>query len=474
MSFGCNLYSFAKRQNSTAIPTLDTTESEHFEIDVKEPFSIMNPQLVFEFEPGYNPTNYNYAYIAQWERRYRITDWTNERGLWVATCDVDVLGTWRRQIGATPLYVLRAENDFNGEIVDTYYPATQDEVIQVATGNDLFTHDMTTGTYVVGIINDDSLGGTGAVTYYAFNQYNFQRAMHSLLDGVSWMNIASIENNLQKAIFNPLQYIASVQYFPMSYTGGVWVDSINLGWWDSVLTSASAGTELARRIDTRDPVVSMTLEFALSHHPQISRGSYLDYSPYCNMWLDLQPFGLIPLDVSQVRANNNGIIRCAIDVDMLSGVGSLRITNTVPSGIAIIDHVQAKVSFDVPIAQISVGSDGLGSAVGGFGSAAAGSKVGAVLGIASAVAGLMVPKCGQVGSYTGAQSMLKGAPQLLTQYYTIVDEDNAHNGRPLCEVRTPASLGGYMIVEKGDVSAPATGPELERIKEYLEGGFYYE
>lgn len=473
MSFGVRFYTFSKRVNSTDRPD-SSMGHDYLMCNIKEPSGLVNPTIVVDLPAGTSPALYNYCYITQFERFYYIDDWTNERGLWVAALTCDVLASWKTYIGAEPLYVLRASNDHNGEIIDTYYPATTEEIIQVTEGRDIFVHDMGTGTYVVGIINDDSQGGTGAVTYYAFNQYNFQRAIHSLLGGVGWMDITSIENNLQKAIFNPLQYIASVQYFPMAYSGGTWVQSINLGWWDGVLESSSSTTELARRVDTRNPVVSMTVEFALTHHPQISRGEYLDFAPFCNIWLDFQPFGLIPLDVSQVRANNNGILRCAVDVDMLSGVASMRITNTVSSGIAIIDHIQAKVSFDVPIAQIAVGSDGLGSAVGGFGSAAAGSKAGAALGIVSAVAGLMVPKCGQVGSYSGAQSMLKGAPQLLTQYFSVVDEDNAHNGRPLCEVRTPASLGGYMVVERGDVHAPATGAELSTIKGYLESGFYYE
>lgn len=288
------------------------------------------------------------------------------------------------------------------------------------------------------------------------------------------MNIASIENNLTKAIFNPLQYIASVQYFPFEYTGGTWVSNINLGWWDGVLKGATATEEIARRIDSTNPIVTFVARFDLDHHPQVSRGSYLDFSPYCNMWLDFQPFGVIPLDVSQVRAGGNSTLRCIVDVDMLSGVASMRIISTVEGSTGIIDHVQAKVSFDVPLAQLSMGSDGLGSAVGGFGSAAAGSKAGAALGIVSAIAGLMIPKCGQVGSYSGALSLLKGTPQLTTQYYTIVDEDNAHNGRPLCEVRTPASLGGFIQVERGDVAAPATSAELQEIKSFLEGGFYYE
>lgn len=484
MSFGCNLYSFAKRQNSTAIPTLDTTESEHFEIDVKEPFSIMNPQLVFEFEPGYNPTIYNYAYIAQWERRYRITDWTNERGLWVATCDVDVLGTYRRQIGATPLYVLRAANASDGALTDTLYPAKTSDILRTATGQKIFTTDIEQGCFVVGVISDDA-DGYGAVTYYALERQQFAWSMSYLLSKVDWLNINSIEDNLQKAIFNPLQYIASCQFFPFKITNGTSVNRINIGWWEDSLQAQIMGpegpqpepqdTELGKRINANNPVQSFTLNFPLDNHPQISRGSYLNFAPYCNMTLYLQPFGVIPIDVSGARADGATMINVVIDVDCMSGIATATIGHISGGNIYAVDQITAKVSFDIPLAQISTDMAGAaGAAVGSLGSALTGNWLGASVGIASAVASAMIPKVGQVGSYTGALSEYFRPPVLVTQYFEIADEDNEHNGRPLCQVRTPASLGGFMRVERGDISAPATGPELERIKGYLESGFYYE
>lgn len=473
MSFGCNLYVFSKKENSTARPTLEGNQGVHYEIDVKEPFSIITPQVVFTLDAGENPTQYNYAFIAQWNRRYYVEDWTNERGQWVASLRLDVLGTWKPEIGASSLYILRSSADYNGEIIDTMYPATTQDVLRISTGNDLFVDDMTSGCYVVGIIAKDTLGG-GAVTYYAMTQAQFSAAINYLMGSVQWLNISSIEDNLQKALLNPIQYIASCQYFPFAYTGGTWVNNINMGWWDANIQGATPTDSVARRINTRNPVVTFTNRFTLDNHPQISRGEYLNFAPYCQMWLDFQPFGLIPLDVSQVRANGNQTLIAVIDVDMLSGVGSLRLISGSGESVGIIDHVQAKISFDVPIAQISVGSDGLGAALGVAGAAAAGSKIGAATGIISAITNLAIPKAGQVGSYTGAQSLLKGSPQLTTQYFTIVDEDNEHNGRPLCEYRTPASLGGFMIVERGDIAAPATKSELEQIRAYLESGFYYE
>ena len=101
---------------------------------------------------------------------------------------------------------------------------------------------------------------------------------------------------------------------------------------------------------------------------------------------------------------------------------------------------------------------------------------GAVSGVASGIASAansIAPRVQSMGG-TGSFSALYGRVRLFQQFFTIADEDLSHNGRPLCKVRTPASLGGFMMVLDGDISAPATDAELSEIRSMLEGGFYYE
>lgn len=460
----------------------------YLDCNIKEPSGLVNPTIVVDLPSGTSPALYNYCYITQFERFYYVDDWTNERGLWVASLTCDVLASWKDYIGSEDLYILRASEDSNGEITDTLYPATTGHTVEDLRIRDLFTHNIDNGTFVVGIISDDP-NGLGAVTYYAFEREQFALALARMLESTDWLDIDSVETGLQKAIFNPIQYIASCQWFPFRYTGGTEVRAIRLGWWDnSLLASRMVGGRvepvtdgsvvLARRIDPTNPLKVERIEsIRMSHHPQISRGSYLDYAPYCNMTLIFQPFGVLPLNVGSLRANGADTFELDVITDMCSGVSLLQIYNynRYESTWDIVDEVSAKVSYDIPIAQISTDFMGaLGSASNAVGSAVSGNWLGAGLGIASTIAAAAVPKVGQMGSYTGALSLLRGAPTLTTEYIQIVDEDNEHNGRPLCEVRTPASLGGFMRVERGDVHAPATGAELASIKGYLEAGFYYE
>ena len=102
----------------------------------------------------------------------------------------------------------------------------------------------------------------------------------------------------------------------------------------------------------------------------------------------------------------------------------------------------------------------------------AGAATAAASGIDSAAKAL-APKVQSTGS-TGSFSRIHGDPAFYGQFFTIADEDLSHNGRPLCKVRTPSALGGFMMVLDGDVPAPATDQELSEIRSYLEGGFYWE
>ena len=116
---------------------------------------------------------------------------------------------------------------------------------------------------------------------------------------------------------------------------------------------------------------------------------------------------------------------------------------------------------------------------GGVASGMAGNPAGAVSGIAGGIGSIgdavkaLTPRAQTVGS-GGSYAQLRYAWRLDAQFFRPVDEDNAHNGRPLCAMRTPASLGGYMLVRDGDVATGGTSTEDARVREYLETGFYYE
>lgn len=472
MSFRVRFYTFAKRENSTDRPTADMGH-DYLDCNIKEPCGLINPQIVVSLAAGESPAHYNYCYITQFDRHYFVDEWTNERGQWVAHLRCDVLASWKEYIGAESLYVLRASNEYDGWISDGLYAATNKCHMVYTPCGQRFYSNLQQGTYVLGIIGGASTYSTGVVTYYAMTQQQYQRFCYHMLN-ISYLDVTSIEDNLLKSIFNPLQYIASCQWFPFHVTsGGTEVRTIPFGWWDDGIQDSSA---LGTRLFTSESGSTVQEWFdtvSLQASPWASRGQYMSFAPFAKMWLDYQPFGIIPLDPVTANTDGAGRLMLWLSVDLMSGFGDLRICAG-PAN-AIIEEVKAKISFDVPLAQISTNLGGaLGSAVGAMGSIMSGNILGAGVGVISAIEQAFVPHVGQVGGYTGAVSQYRSDPLLVQQFYQTVDEDNAHNGRPLCKVRRPADLGGFMVVESGDVHAPASASELAQIKGFLENGFYYE
>ena len=115
----------------------------------------------------------------------------------------------------------------------------------------------------------------------------------------------------------------------------------------------------------------------------------------------------------------------------------------------------------------------VGSAIGGFMTGQIGSGIiGAGLGIGNAVEALC-PRANTIGTNGGYASTI-GGMRLDHQFFHPIADDNAHNGRPLCAKRTIKDLGGYMIIQDGDVPINGTSEEDSKVRTYLETGFYYE
>jgi len=116
MSFPVHFYSFAKKVNSTARPT-GTPVSYNFVL--KGPNSILSPVIQLAL-PITQAPNWNYCYIPIYDRYYFVSDWDwSENRLWYASCQVDVLATYKTVIGNKQYYVLRSATEYNPDLIDT-------------------------------------------------------------------------------------------------------------------------------------------------------------------------------------------------------------------------------------------------------------------------------------------------------------------------------------------------------------------
>ena len=465
MSFKVNLYSLEKRDNSTKQPTGTGTE---YNCVLKDGCGILNPTIKLDMGLTSDPSGYNYAYIAAFERYYFIEEWYFEDALWTASMRVDVLATYKTQIGSASLYVLRAAGAHNGNIIDTLYPAKTG----CSFASDTKTNPWnTTGIFVVGIVTQDA--AFGSMDYYVMTAAELRSMCLALTDPTTIIDstydfdLMDASAGLQLSLVDPMQYIKTCIMLPVAAT-----DITNLG------TSATinvyrwaAGTGKKVYPTSR---ITKSFTFTIQDHPDTSgRGNYVNSKPYTNITLTVPPFGCIDID-SSVTCNATNLY-VDIELDPITGKGILVITC---KGI-VLNRIEAQIG--VPISLSSVTRDYIGAAsalgsIGGMiGSAMVGSvggAIGSLSGIGNAIESLM-PRANTIGT-TGTFAANHGDFRLDFQFFRPVDDDNTHNGRPLCDVRTLSTLSGYQLIQDGDVAISGTATEDAKIRAYLEGGYYYE
>ena len=470
MAFTVRLFRFSKRNNSTARPSGGTS----FPCTIKAESGVLNPDIIIDFGGAASFSDFNYAYIPDFDRYYWISEMINMGPVWNLKLRCDSLASWRDTIGGTSLYVLRSSAEYDGNIMDTYYPASTDSTLVIKNAESaLWAHSDTDlvvigdGEVIIGVVSKNAR--FGSITYYAVSLSSFTTLRTNLSDNSFWEGIldtkdASIE--LQKSLIDPLQFIKTCIWIPGTTVGTS--ETIYVNDWNSGVSG--------KRVNLGQPFIGKFTTVNIDNHPQISRGRYLNYPPYTVMWLDVPPFGVIQLDATILR--DSRLVQIDARVDIITGVANLKILD---NNNVLLNSLVSQVGVPINLSQVT--KDYLGAATTAVNATAntiqsaifgniAGAVTSAASGIETATKAL-APRVQSMGT-TGNFSSLYGKPRLYEQFFTIADEDLSHNGRPLCKVRTPASLGGFMTVLDGDISAPATDAELSEIRSFLEGGFYYE
>lgn len=477
MSFTVTFYQFTKKYNSTKRPTGGTS----FDCVVKNGTGILSPRIELNIGLVSDPSAYNYAYIPAFDRYYTIREWQFDRTLWTAFLEVDVLATYKTQIGDASLYVLRASGEYDGTVVDNYYPCkagcSYDKTAITSPYADYaFDPDQQTygGSFIIGCVNGNA--GFGSLQYYIVGRATMAAIYDYLIsDVVTVANHFSLNDAslaLQSAIVEPMQYIKSCIWMPFN------VNAFHQGAAETVKIHEWTITD-ALGSPLTDPYANITITVNTKKHPDTnSRGNYVNAAPYTIAHLAFPPFGVIDLDTSVLCDVSS--ITLDLNIDPITGKGILEIK----ANNEVLNRLEAQIGVPIPLTQIK--SDYVGavsSIANGVSSVISGVMAGGPAGIAGAVAGgvgaignavnALTPRAQTQGT-GGCYSHLKGACELDFQFFRPVDDDIAQNGRPLCKMRQPKNIPGYMLIQDGDVPIPGTITEGEQIKAFLEGGFYYE
>lgn len=462
MSFSAIFYTLSKRPNSTKQPSGSGTT---YDIVLKDNCSILTPDIKLDVGIAANPADFNYCYIADFKRYYYVS-WEWSERLWIGHCKVDALASQKSAIGSYTAYVARAASTYDGDVVDTYYPALADvtELKESATQDPGWSTSIGSGQFVIGVMGDDSGPNGGAVTYYAINAAGMYALTDYLLDDSNY-NVTDISQDLLKCIFNPLQYIVSCMWFPFQIAATS-VINIEVGWW----TISTAAAKLS------DPVYTRNLSFNIPKHPlAATRGNYLNLAPYSCYCVNAGPWGLIPVDNSELIGENS--VAFQMTVDLYTGSG--RLSQVSKDVLAYVNEQVCQIGVPVQLGQNVINQGALmqtaSSGLGAIGSAVSLNPLSFFNnGLNSIVSAAELSQ--SVPSMLGSNGTIAFNTifALVGKFYDVAAEDNTSIGRPLMQPKTISSLSGYIECVDADPPLACTLTEMEEIVSAMNGGFYYE
>lgn len=467
-----SFYTFSKRINSTAQPTGGASYS----CTLKSPSSVTRPSISLVWPGSGNPSAYNYAYIPDYGRYYWVSNWTYGDRQWTADLTVDVLASYKTQIGAASKYVLRSASDKNTNVIDSMWPAKAGYVMnETSAGSSLgwanYGNDSDgKGCFVVTVVGAGNGGASNSgVAQYMMTGSAVQILLENMLNTIdgAWTSLTA--NDIFEAVKNILllpfrfttdlsQYVRNIMWFPFKFPAGS-TSNVYLGLYQCQTLQPEVGS----------PVYANQGSISLSGIPPAGYDPWEFMAPFASFSFELEPFGVIPLDSSDIIGAS--LLKYAVKVDSMSGLGLLQLY----ADDRIITTRTAQIGVAVPFGGTSPNYAGAITAAAALAGAFSDSDMSGERMIASIGSAVMAASpSGFVGGTSGGGAALIGVPTLHKRVMAHVDTDPVEAGYPLCLVKTINTLSGFVKCRDGDIDAPATSEELAQIESYLTGGFFYE
>ena len=477
------LYSMNKRRNSTARPSgLDSALT--VQVTLKDSSGVLHPLLEIYQSAAWNPSSYNYAYIADFSRYYWIDEWTYINGRWQVSMSVDPLATYKTEIGNSTKYILRCANLKNSNVIDTLYPSVGDAPTVIYNQADFhFSQDFADCCYVLGVANR-STNGVGAIAYYVLTSAQIRSLVQYMLVAAPdlWTNgFAGMTDVLYRSLYSPFDYIKSCRAFPIAWsplsTVNIMFGNYTTDVQGSVLGSNSAGGWFTETHDLSLP------------SGWTSWDAKFRSNPFAHLYLFFPPWGMIELNPLDFAGATAVRVRCSFD--LMSGDGILYIHKVYGSEYYFVTMKVVKASVDIALSAASINASGLiagittaaGAAVDLYtGSVGTGEALTAIAGGVTSASYAGIPTAsGSTGTQTGGFSTYEGICQLIytCSNFTLEDPDELGNAyMQKAQISSLHPVGhlnvGYVKCADGEVNCNGMPEELESLENFLTGGFFYE
>lgn len=447
------LYVFSKKKNSTARPTSSGTS---FEVKLKRSTSLLSPEFLLSGDIE-EILLYTYAY---WDGRYYfITDITLETDNLVSiSCRVDVLATYKTEIGAYTAFVERSASSFDEYVYDKYLSAKTIAGVKTSTVSSQLPYWSNEGTFLIRTIGKQVNASSVGISTFAVSKTQLLSILDFLFTD---SNFDFLADTSVKSFFNPFQYIVSVDWFPftsLAFRSSTLSDSIWLGWWNTGVVGAI--------VDKTNIVISETID--------LPTPLYTDFRRYSADWTALKLFvpscGACYLSPSEC----NNTLRVAISIDIATGDALIKVFNDNTS--YLICTMSGHFSSSIAIGQLQTHEiSAMKNATSAIGDLLR-LDIGSIIDKAVDSTLQMAQPTPCINGSAGNMGSILASPYISL---TMLQYEGKHFptsvlGRPCYKNIILSTLSGYIKCAGSSISLESLDEEKIEVNNYLNGGFYYE
>ena len=452
---------FNKRKNSTKQPTSGTQMT----VNLKEGTSIEKPVFLVSGDL------FTVNYIKAFEHYYFVDDIKSVRnGLTEITCSMDVLATFKTEIGSYNALIERSASFYDSKYPDPAVSMKNDINTAYATAS--VSHLGSTGYFALTVLNNDGSQTGFMVTYFVAASTLRSIAQYVNTD---WGSAATDVISWLKATFlRTADCIVDCRWLP--------IDS-------SAFSSDTSYEDIVIGVDTLTGIKGYRLAYP---HVAINAGSisiphvYTDfrkYAPYTTVKLYIPCYGVVDLNALDF---DNDTVYWTYYIDPQTGDAAVFLAADSSYNVVVASYT-FNISVQCPVGR--VGTDIMGFMTSGLatsamvaGAMALPSKFSTAAGIATGASaintlGAMLGTTASVHGTMGGRVMsLNITFYLGIEYKSTQDPASLTDeaGRPCMAKHQISTCSGYVKCVNADVEIAGMSEEKVQVNDFLNNGFYYE
>lgn len=439
-----------------------------------------NSTIAFNYVKGQIELDYVYAYIPDFDKYYFVSSPTILTDYHVQYDLVeDYLASRKTEVGSTVAHIVYSSTGWDKDLTDARIGVKGTKTIYHDSQTLPFT---SAGCYIVGVVNDQTDGKRGALSYYRMDAINLAKLIKWMMNDDFWNKIRNYFTG------KPMDFIQSCIWCPVNGSdfGNTLQTTMYLG--STAVADYSTVPETAIQI-SHYPISTTVKAYPIV---SVSLGSkfndFRDAQPYTSASLYLPGVGLTDLNANDFYESANVNIETIFDIT--TGDCTYKIYDDTNQ---LLKTVSFNASASVSLSQVNINSAGAIAGIGG----AVGGVVG--LGVAAVTMNPLAGVTAGVGILGGASAAIMAANQRSTSikgtnsgrsgFYTnsassvVVRQDTedcddasyiARIGRPVGKTHAISNHSGYVQCEAASVAIAGDNTEREIINNYLNTGFFYE